>query len=81
MAYDFSKSIPGPENILRSEFPNGITVLAHEKAMSGTCALEGSIPVGSFLEPEGKNGLTCFLAGCLTAGTLTHSFEEINEML
>ena len=81
MAYDFTKSMPGPENILRREFPNGMTVLAHEKPMSGTAALEGSIPAGSYLEPEGKNGLTSFLTGCLTTGTLTHSFQEINGAL
>ena len=81
MTYDMTKSMPGPDNILRREFPNGMTVLAYENMMSGTAALEGYIPAGSYLEPEGKNGLIEFLTGCLTTGTLSHDFQEINETL
>lgn len=81
MSFDPNKSLPGPENILRKEFPNGITVLIRENPYSHAVAVKGSLLCGSFLEPAGKIGLTGFAAGCLTAGTESHNFMEISELL
>ena len=81
MTYSMTKSLPGPENILRREFPNGIILLLRENPYSSTAALKGTIPCGAYLETSDKLGLTGFLTGCLTAGTADHNFEEIHSML
>ena len=81
MSYDMTRSLPGPDNILRKEFPNGITVLIHENPYSSTAALAGSLRVGTCLETPGKIGLTSFINAALTAGTRTRDFDQINEFL
>lgn len=81
MSHELKNSLPGPENILRTVLPNGITLLVRENPYSATAALKGTIPCGAYLETSGKLGLTGFLTGCLTAGTAFRSFEEIHSLL
>lgn len=81
MTNKINNSLPGPENILRSVFPNKVTLLIRENPYSATAALKGAIPCGAFLETSDKLGLTGFLTGCLTAGTTTRNFEEIHSLM
>lgn len=81
MDYDMTKTLPGPDNIVRKVFPNGVTVLVHENPLSQAAAFQGFMPCGSYLDPVGKNGLSSFVTGCLTSGTQHHDFRQIHEML
>ena len=74
-------AIPNPDNILRKELPNGMTILIYRNPYSRTAAINGSLPCGACLETEDKIGLTGFLAGCMTSGTKSHDFDQINSLL
>ncbi len=75
------KLLPGPENILQKQFPNGVTVLIHENPWSRTAAINGSLFGGACLEPEEKIGLASFVTASLTAGIRTGDFGLIDEYL
>ena len=81
MSYYEQKNIPGPDNILRKEFTNGITLLAHENSSSHTAVVQASLPCGSYLDPMDKTGLADFAASCLNHGTQTHNFDQLSELL
>lgn len=81
MTCEMTKTLPGPENIRRSIFPNGVTVLVKENPYSATVSVKGMLLCGAYLEPAGRIGLTEFAAGCLTAGTAERSFEQIHSLL
>ena len=63
--------MPGPENILRKQLGNGITVLVHEHTGTRTAVVNASMPCGAYLDPIGKTGLADFAANCLSYGTQT----------
>ena len=73
--------MPGPENILRKQLDNGITVLVHEHTGTRTAVVNASMPCGAYLDPVGKTGLADFTANCLSYGTQTHDFPSISELL
>ena len=73
--------MPGPENIIRKQLNNGITVLVHEHSGTRTAVVNASMPCGAYLDPVGKTGLADFAANCLTYGTQTHDFSSISELL
>ena len=73
--------MPGPENIFRSRFSNGVTVLIRENPYSQAAVLAGSMPCGSYLDPADKTGLNEFVAGCLTSGTQAHDFYRFHSLL
>lgn len=81
MTYDMTASLPGPHDILRKTFANGVTVLIRENPASRSAAVTGNLECPSALDPEGKGGTADFMAGCLTSGTEKRDFNEINEML
>lgn len=81
MIYDMTKTLPGPDNISRRVFPNGVTVLIKENPSSAAVSVKGMMPCGAYLESNDKIGLTGFLAGCLTAGTASHDFQAIHTLL
>ena len=72
-------SIPGPENIFRREFPNGMTVLVRENFSSPSVVIDGLLRVGGVDEPAEKAGLGSFTAGCLMRGTERRTFQQIYE--
>ncbi len=74
-------SLPGPEDVLRQELDNGITVLIRPNPNSMTVALVGYLPAGSLYEPEDKLGLANYTAEALMRGTKSQPFEEIYETL
>jgi zinc protease len=74
-------SIPGPESIIRQEFPNGMTVLVYENFSSSSVSVFGQLRVGAIEDPPDKAGLSSFVAGCLMRGTSRRTFQQIYEEL
>ena len=81
MNTDMIKNFPGPDNILRKQFPNGVTVLIHENPWSATAAIHGSLFAGSCLAPEDKTGLVPLLSAVITAGCRSGNFGNISDHL
>lgn len=81
MKRDLFRTLPGPENTLKREFPNGVTVLIQENPGSSTAAICGSLFAGSCLEDPDKYGLSAFVSAALTGGTRSRSFTQITEYL
>jgi len=73
------QTVPGPQDIVRHELPNGMVALVRENFTSPAVVVRGYLPAGSIAEPDDKAGLAGFTAALLTRGTENRSFEEINE--
>ncbi len=73
------RSIPGPEDILRRELPNGIVVLVRENPTNPTVVVSGYLEVGSRDEPPEQAGLASFTASALSRGTVHRTFDQIYE--
>ena len=76
-----TSALPGPENILRVELPNGIVVLARANFNSPSVYLAGYLPAGSLFDPDEKLGLADFTALALLRGTARRSFQQIFNAL
>jgi zinc protease len=76
-----ASALPGPENILRVELPNGIIVLARANFNSPSVYLAGYLPAGSLFDPDEKLGLADFTALALLRGTARRSFQQIFNAL
>src|SRR4030042_4111540 len=74
-------SLPGPENILRRQLDNGITILARENFNSPVVVLNGYLAVGSLFEPDTKLGLSTFTSLALMRGAARHTFQQIYDLL
>jgi zinc protease len=74
-------SIPGPEDITRSELPNGIVVLVRENHTSPSVVANGYLRVGAYDETPEQAGLAAFVADALMRGTHNRTFEQIYESL
>ena len=74
-----SSTVPGPEDIVRQELPNGMVALVRENFTSPAVVVQGYLLAGSVAEPDDKAGLAGFTASLLTRGTENRTFEEINE--
>jgi zinc protease len=72
-------ALPGPDDILRVELKNGITVLVRENFTSPSILVDGALRGGGLLEPPEKAGLAAFHADLLTHGTKKHAFAELFE--
>ena len=72
-------SIPGPEDILRRELPNGIVVLVRENHASPSVVVSGYLRVGSYDETDEQAGLAAFTASALSRGTDRRTFDQIYE--
>lgn len=72
-------ALPGPDDILRVELKNGITVLARENFTSPSVIVDGLLRGGGLLEPPQKAGLASFHSDVLMRGTARHSFGELFE--
>ena len=72
---------PGPEDILRRELPNGITVLARANLFSPSVAISGYLQAGSIHDSAEKLGIADFTASTLMRGSQAHSFQQIYEIL
>jgi zinc protease len=74
-------ALPGPDDITRTQLPNGITVLARANFNSPSVVINGYLVVGSLFEPEAKLGLADFTASALMRGTQERNFQQIYDAL
>ncbi len=74
-----NSSYPGPQDIVRQEFPNGMTALARENFSAASVVIEGVLRVGAADVPQEKAGLSSFTASCLMRGTARRTFQQIYE--
>ncbi|MHB0966319.1 MAG: M16 family metallopeptidase [Bellilinea sp.] len=72
-------ALPGPEDIIRTVLPNGITVLIWTNQTSPSVAFSGFLPAGSVFDPREKLGLAGFTAAGLMRGTAQRSFQQIYD--
>ena len=76
-----TSALPGPEDILRAELPNGIVVLVRPNFNSPSIFLAGYLPAGSLFDPDDQLGLADFTALALLRGTTRRSFQQIFNAL
>jgi zinc protease len=74
-------SLPGPDNIIRRQLDNGITVLMRTNPASPSIYLNGFFNGGSIFDPAEKLGLADFTALSLMRGTVRHNFQELYDLL
>jgi zinc protease len=73
------ESTPGPHNIIRKEYPNGMIVLVKENFSSPSVVVDGLIRASSADDPAGQEGLSAFTTDVLMRGTTHRSFAQIFE--
>jgi zinc protease len=76
-----TQSLPGPDDIIRRELPNGITVLVRENAHAQSVVIAGSLDAGNLFDPSDAIGLASFVASMPLRGTAGRDFATIHEML
>ena len=74
-------SLPGPDDIVRRELPNGIVVLFRPNLSSLSVVVTGYLSAGAIFEPDDKLGLAGFTALSLMRGTTLHDFQQIYDGL
>lgn len=74
-----NKRLPGPQDIVRREFPNGMTALARENFTAASVAIKGIVRAGAADVPPEQAGLSSFSADCLMRGTARRTFQQIYE--
>ena len=73
------ESIPGPHNIVRQDFPNGMTVLIKENFSSPSVVIDGLIRAGAADDPIGKEGVSAFTSRMVMRGTARRTFAQLYE--
>ena len=73
-------SLPGPDNVTRVVFDNGIRVLVRENHSSPVVVLEGALATGNIHDPAGKSGLSSFVASMMTRGSQKYDYATFNEI-
>ena len=76
-----SHSLPGPDDIPRHQFDNGIVLLVRSNFNSPSVVVNGYLTAGSLFDEDGKLGLAGFTADTLMRGTAQRSFHEIYDAL
>jgi zinc protease len=74
-------SLPGPDDIVRRELPNGIVVLYRSNMHSLSVVITGYLSAGAIFEPDKKLGLAGFTALALMRGTAQRDFQQIYDAL
>ncbi len=74
-------SLPGPDDIVRRELPNGIVVLFRPNLSSLSVVVTGYLSAGAIFEPDDKLGLAGFTALSLMRGTAQRDFQQIYDGL
>jgi zinc protease len=74
-------TLPGPDDITRVEFPNGLVLLTRPNFSSQSVVINGYLPVGSLYDQDEKLGLAHFTASGLMRGTQHRQFQQIYEAL
>lgn len=76
-----SHSLPGPDDITRHQFDNGIVLLVRSNFNSPSVVVNGYLTAGSLFDEDDKLGLAGFTADTLMRGTAQRSFHEIYDAL
>ena len=74
-------SLPGPDDIVRKELPNGIVLLTRPNPSSLSVVVTGYLSAGAIFEADDKLGLASFTALALMRGTTQHNFQQIYDGL
>ncbi len=75
-------TLPGPDDTLRVQLPNGLVVLARANFASPSVVVHGYLPhTGAVHDPPGREGLAEFTASMLLRGTRRRSHQAIFEAL
>ena len=74
-------SLPGPDDIVRRELPNGIVVLLRPNLSSLSVVVTGYLSAGAIFEADDRLGLAGFTALALMRGTAHHDFQHIYDAL
>jgi zinc protease len=74
-------SLPGPDDIVRQELPNGIIVLVRPNFSSLSVVLTGYLTGGAIFDPDEKLGLAGFTALSLMRGSAKRDFQQIYDGL
>lgn len=74
-------SLPGPGDIHRFQFNNGITILSRSNFNSPSVVVSGYLPAGSLFDQDELLGLAHFTAMMLMRGSLTRDFQGIHDAL
>jgi zinc protease len=74
-------SLPGPDDIIRRELPNGIVVLTRPNLGSLSVVITGYLSAGAIFELDEKLGLAGFTSLALMRGTTNNSFQQIYDAL
>jgi len=81
MANHSQSTLPGADDILRSQLDNGIIILARTNFNSPSISLQGYLEAGSIADPDEKLGLANFTAAGLMRGVQRRDFQAIyNEL-
>jgi zinc protease len=75
------KSLPGPDDIGRTELPNGITLLTRSNFNSPSVVISGYFHAGSIFDPNDKLGLAYYTAVSIMRGTQERTFHQIYDSL
>lgn len=74
-------AIPGPDDILRRELPNGIIVLARANPHSPSVTVSGYLHAGGIFDQDATLGLADFTASALMRGTRSLDFNQLYDRL
>lgn len=73
--------MPGEENIVQAQLPNGIKILCKTDYLSPTVIISGYLQGGSILDPSEKLGLALFTSYALMRGTKRQSSRQLYHNL
>jgi len=74
-------SLPGPQDIHRKVFSNGITILTRENFQSPSVVISGLLGAGSLFDTADRLGLAYFTSMALMRGTESMDFQTIYDRL
>ncbi|MFC2054156.1 M16 family metallopeptidase [Chloroflexota bacterium] len=77
----FYSTLPGPDDITRTELENGIVILSRANFNSPSVVISGYLPAGALFDPDKKLGLADFTVSALMRGTNNRSFHDIFDAL
>ena len=79
MAVQALPAVPTAESVSRVILPDGTVVLSRANHASNAVIVQGLIRAGEVDVPPEKNGLSRFMAECLTRGTRSRSMSALYE--
>lgn len=72
---------PTPDNTLRTQFANGIAVLARENRSAPVVVLDAILSAGAVDDPADRIGLSSLTANMLSRGSEFFDYDRFNEVI